>query len=139
MLTKKVSTKNLKELSSVSKKTSTELGVDILERKRIEKVLSKHPVRFIQRVYTIREIKSFPENKEIYYSIGFSLKEAIWKTLPPSTQKRAYFGDIEIIWNKGKTEIFLFGKKTKNLLVSFSFDKKYVLSSAIRFTRKHYD
>jgi len=139
MLTKRVSTKNLKELSSVSRKTITELGVDILERKRIKKIISKYPVRFIQRIYTTREIKNFPKNKEIYYSIGFSLKEAIWKTLSPSTQKLAYFGDIEIIWNKGKIEIFLFGKRKKNLLVSFSFDKKYVLSSAVRFTRKYYD
>lgn len=132
MLTKKVSIKNPMVSSLEGKRIRLEAGVDILERKRIKEAIKRYKDRFLKRVYTQREIKSFPEKKEIYYSINFSLKEAFWKTLPEEKQKTTYFDDIEIIWKREKPEIFLFREKTKNVEISFYFNKNFVVSSVIR-------
>ncbi|HPP66748.1 MAG TPA: 4'-phosphopantetheinyl transferase superfamily protein [bacterium] len=109
-----------------------DVGVDIIERKRIKQAILKHPKRFLKKIYTQRELENLPVKNELYHSIGFSLKEAVWKTLPPHTQKKTYFEDIEIIWNKDKPQIFLFGKKAKNFHIDFSFNKKIVITSALR-------
>jgi len=77
-------------------------GIDILERARIRKAITDYGERFVRKIFTKREIKNFPENRELYYSIGFSLKEAFWKTLPSDIQKKTYFDDIEIIWKRKK-------------------------------------
>lgn len=123
-------------MASSSASKDIEVGVDILERKRIRKAILRHPHRFLKKIYTANELENLPENKELYYSIGFSLKEAFWKTLAPNIQKKTYFEDIEIIWNKNNPEIFLSGKKVRNLHISFSFNKKFVLSLVVRFTGK---
>ncbi|MCX7705942.1 MAG: 4'-phosphopantetheinyl transferase superfamily protein [bacterium] len=123
--------------SSAGKKTRIEAGIDILERTRIKKAIKKYGDRFVNRIFTTREIRNFPEKKEIYYSIGFSLKEAFWKTLAPQIQKRIYFDDIEIIWKKQKPEIFLSGRKTNNLEVSLFYNRKLVICSILRHTEKN--
>ncbi len=138
MQTRKENIKGRRVLSSAGDKAIIELGVDILERKRIKKAISRHSDRFLKKIYTPNELKKFPENKELYYSIGFSLKEAFWKTLHPDIQKKTYFGDIEIIWNKKNPEIFLSGKKVRCLQVSYFFNKKLVLGLVVRPGGKQY-
>ncbi|HOK80614.1 MAG TPA: 4'-phosphopantetheinyl transferase superfamily protein [bacterium] len=131
MQTKKVSTKNPGELSLAGRKI--ESGIDVLERARIRMALKRYGERFLKKIYTERERKSFLEEKEIYFSIGFSMKEAFWKTLPADIQGKTYFDDIEILWDGNKLEIFLSGKKVKNAYLSYAFNKKNVLTTVIRY------
>ncbi|MGB9643459.1 MAG: holo-ACP synthase [Candidatus Ratteibacteria bacterium] len=130
MQTKKVSIRSPEELSSAG--NIIEAGVDILERARIKMALKRYGERFLKKIYTERERKSFPEEKEIYFSIGFSMKEAFWKTLPADIQEKTYFDDIEILWNGNKLEIFLSGKRVENVYLSYAFNKKNVLTTVIR-------
>lgn len=123
---------------SVDKRAGIKAGIDILERSRIGNAINKYGDRFVNKIFTKREIKSFPAEKELYYSIGFSLKEAFWKTLPEQFQKKTYFDDIEIIWKNKKPEILLNGKQTRSLNVSFFYDRKIVLCYVIRSTGEKY-
>ncbi|MCM8821765.1 MAG: 4'-phosphopantetheinyl transferase superfamily protein [Candidatus Omnitrophica bacterium] len=113
-------------------KAKIEAGIDILERERIKKAIISYGNSFLKRIFTQQEISSFPEKKELYFSIGFSLKEAFWKTLPSRIQKKTYFDDIEVIWKNNNPEIFLSGKKAKNIHTSLFFDEKVVMTSVMR-------
>ncbi|HXK45202.1 MAG TPA: 4'-phosphopantetheinyl transferase superfamily protein [bacterium] len=108
------------------------MGIDILERARINIALRRHGQRFLKKIYTQRERKSFPEEKEIYFSIGFSMKETFWKTLPENIQKKTYFNDIEILWDGDNLELFHSGKKVRNVHYSYAFNEKYVLTTVVR-------
>ncbi|MCM8816777.1 MAG: 4'-phosphopantetheinyl transferase superfamily protein [Candidatus Omnitrophica bacterium] len=123
-------------LCSANETTVFEAGIDILERSRIEKAINRYGGKFLNKIFTTREIENLPTNKLVYYSIGFSLKEAFWKTLPTKIQKKTFFNDIEIIWNKKKPEIFLNGKKIENLEVSFFFNKRIVMCCVIRHKKE---
>ncbi|MCM8788590.1 MAG: 4'-phosphopantetheinyl transferase superfamily protein [Candidatus Omnitrophica bacterium] len=113
-------------------KIKIEAGIDILERERIKNAIITYGDRFLKRIFTQREIASFPEKKELYFSIGFSLKEAFWKTLPTKLQKKTYFNDIEIVWRNGQPQVFLSGKKEENICKSLFFNEKIVMTSVIR-------
>ncbi len=131
MRIKKGNTRNHR-VSSSADDCQVVAGIDILERARIRKAITDYGERFVKKIFTKREIKNFPENRELYYSIGFSLKEAFWKTLPSDIQKKTYFDDIEIIWKRKKPEIFLSGIKAKNTDVSCIYSRKLILSYIIR-------
>lgn len=136
MQTEKANIKTLMASSSAGNQRFFEAGVDVIERIRIRKAISRYREKFLNKIFTPREIKSFPEEKELYYSIGFSLKEAFWKTLPAQVQKKTYFDDIEIIWKKGKPVIFVSGTVAKNFELSFFYSKKLVISCVIRYTKE---
>jgi len=87
------------------------VGIDILEFNRFQKVLKKRRDRFLDRVYTDKEVANTPKLKEeLFLCFTFSFKESIWKALPDYLQKEVGFKDIEIIWRRRKPQIFIKGK-----------------------------
>jgi len=90
-------------------------GIDIVEIERFKSILKRHGTRFLNRIYTDREIEAVPEGEEeLYFCFSFSFKESVWKALPDFLQKHVYFKDIEVLWN-GKNPSILVntGKKLK--------------------------
>jgi phosphopantetheine--protein transferase-like protein len=78
------------------------VGIDILDIKRLEKVIERYKEKFIKRIYTTKEIEHIPaQNRSYYMAVSFSFKEAIWKSLPDAQQKEFSFKDISIIWDNG--------------------------------------
>lgn len=106
-------------------------GIDILEINRIKKILKEEKKKniFIKKVFTDNEIKTFPDNKMLYYVLNFSFKESIWKAIPENLQKKTYMKHIEIFWKNNKPELFLLNKKIKNAHLEFIQTKKYIITT----------
>ncbi len=99
------------------------VGTDIVNIKRIEKVLTQHPVRFINRLLTNveqQEIKKHtnPRRKITWVAKRFAAKEAISKALGTGISATIRFHDMEIIHDdKGKPEVIL-SNHAQNYLAS---------------------
>ena len=90
------------------------IGNDIVEIKRIEKLLKKHNEKFKQWVYTENEIaycEKKNKNKAESYAARFCAKEAVSKAIGKGIGSEAAFKDIEVVNNSdGKPELVLHGK-----------------------------
>jgi len=115
------------------------LGIDIIEVKRIKKALEKWGKRFLERVYTPKELayclkKRYPEGS---LAGRFAAKEAVMKALGTGLTLGVSWKDIEIVNdNKGKPEVFLYGKTrkisgNKKVLVSISHTKEDAIAQAM--------
>jgi len=107
------------------------VGIDILEIERVKRVINRFGERFLSRVFTEKERESIPEkNTLLYYALGFSFKESVWKALPEKIQESTYFKDIEIYWSENHPSL-----QIKNLSfsysLSFSVNKEFVVTIAI--------
>ncbi len=59
------------------------IGIDIIEIKRIKKIIKEHGNRFLQKIFTEKEIKYCEQfnNKYERYAARFAAKEAIAKVI----------------------------------------------------------
>ena len=124
------------------------IGTDILEIKRIGKILNKHDKKFIKRIYGSNEI-SVIENKknnlDHYLSKRFAAKEATWKALNPKRGTGLIFNEIETLNHKNGKPFLLFSgmmeryvkEKEKELRaklkfeISLSDEKQYVIAFVV--------
>jgi len=96
-------------------------GIDIVDTDRFRRAAERYGDRFINRVFTAREMAAIPaRDKNLYLCISFSFKEAIWKAMPEIMQKDFYFRDIEVTWKRRKPIVSLKGK-TDNPGLSLHF------------------
>jgi len=114
-------------------------GIDIIEIERISKAVENR--KFIERIFTINEIKYFNSiNNNIYTIAGsFAAKEAIIKTLGTGLRGFKWI-DVEIVRNElGKPSVILYGKAKKiaddkgisNIELSISHCRQYAVAQAI--------
>ena len=118
-------------------------GVDIVDNKRIEKLLINN--NFLKRIFTKNEIKISKnrKNKINYFAKRFAAKEAFVKALGTGFRNKINFSDIEITNDiNGKPKLKISAKikqviqkkfKTKktNIYVSLSDEKKYSIAYVI--------
>ena len=92
------------------------IGTDIIENKRIKKSIKN--TRFINRIYTIKELKqsALIKNKTNYFSKRFAAKEAFVKALGTGFRQNINFKDIEVINDKMGRPYFIKTKKITNLV-----------------------
>ena len=99
------------------------IGTDILEIKRIGKILNKHDKKFIKRIYGFNEI-SVIENKknnlDHYLSKRFAAKEATWKAFNPKRGNGLIFKEIETLNDKNGKPYLFFSGETKSLKFSIA-------------------
>jgi phosphopantetheine--protein transferase-like protein len=101
-------------------------GIDIIEIDRFEKICKKYNKRFVNKIFTPSERK-YLKNDILKMAISFSLKEAIWKTLPEEIQKKTFFKDIKIGWKKEKP--FLLNEiENYKFLLSYSISENYAIT-----------
>ena len=109
------------------------IGTDILDLRRLKKIINKYDKKFINRIYGKKEIKIAQDklsNLENYFGKRFAAKEATWKALVSNRGEGIYFNEIEILNNiNGKPYLFFTGKtkkyiqkKEKNLKAKLKFD-----------------
>lgn len=114
------------------------IGNDIIETKRIEKLCKKFSTRFMHKVYTEREIEyceSKGKNKYQSYAARFAAKEAIFKAISNRLDNKYSIGwkDIEIINNEAGKPI----ANIKNMEfigeidISISHVKEYAIATAL--------
>ena len=88
------------------------LGTDIVNIKRLEKILKKNKKTFVSRVFSKNEISYCDKknNPARFYAKRYAAKEALSKALGTGIRKGINFKDIEVCNNSfGKPSIKLKG------------------------------
>jgi len=102
------------------------IGTDIVNIKRMEKLLKKNNKAFKQRIFSENEIRycDKKKNPSSYYSKRFAAKEALSKALGTGIRKGINLKDIEISNdNYGKPSIKLKGSTRKFLKEKINSNK----------------
>ena len=105
------------------------IGTDIVNIKRMEKVLKKRGAIFKNRIFSPNEIAYCEKknNSTSYYAKRYAAKEAFSKALGTGIRKKINFIDIEIFNDKyGKPSISLKGS-TASFLKKKIKKKKYFI------------
>ena len=122
------------------------IGTDIIDIRRIEKIIQKYGNKFIKRCFSIHEITRSESQFNIInsYAKRYAAKEACAKALGSGLARGVYWKDIEVRNNNlGKPIIILHNKATKilnqisskntRIEVSLSDEKNYAISNVIIF------
>jgi holo-[acyl-carrier protein] synthase len=97
-------------------------GIDIIEVKRIKRILDEHGERFLQRILTEKEIeycRSYSK-PELHFAGRFAAKEAYSKAIGTGVGKYFSWKDIEIL-NDEKGKPFIVHLKETDFS-GYSFD-----------------
>ena len=112
-------------------------GTDIIEIERIEENIKNHGEKFLNKIYTKKEIEYCEAkgiNKYESYAVRFAGKEAVFKALDLDSRENISWKEIEII-NKenGKPEVKLSQKMDglDYIEISLSHSKQYAIAFAI--------
>ena len=122
-------------------------GVDIVEVSRIKELAQKHGKKFLQRIFTPREIKYCDGRKNMFehYAARFAAKEAVMKTLRAGLDSIS-LKEIEVVRSpRGDVGTRLFGKAGEraddlgisNIHLSISHTEHYAVAFAIAETEEH--
>ena len=112
------------------------IGTDIVEIERIKNSIDKYGLKFIEKIYTPREIK-YCQNKENCYphfAGRFAAKESIKKAIFSSKIiKQIDFRSLEIFNDSHGVPKVKINEtlKIKNLQLSISHEKKYAVAFAL--------
>ncbi len=118
------------------------VGIDIVDISRIEGICGKWKRRFLERVYSEREIR-YCETKALpaqHYAARFAAKEAFLKCLGIGIGGGVNLKDVEVVNDKkGKPELKIRGKSrkivssdvAKNIHVSISHTDKNAVAVVI--------
>ena len=118
----------------------TGIGIDIVEIDRVQNALTKHGLRFIERICTPREASGHKMSDAAFFAGRWAAKEAISKALSCGIGSGCSFTDIEICNNScGAPEAVLSGaaKETmhklggKSIKISISHERSYAAAMAI--------
>ena len=114
-------------------------GIDIVEVKRVKRLVERWGDRFLHRVFTPSEIaycrgKSWPEQS---LAARFAAKEAILKAIGTGLSQRIRWTSMEIVNDKNGRPSVKLGKRIKDkigdkrILISMSHTKEYAVAQAI--------
>ena len=110
-------------------------GVDIVEISRIQEVLERHGERFLQRVYTEREIERYAKRTNSL-AARWAAKEAVAKALGCGIGEIGWT-DIEILDEEGAPRVQLHGNAAMLAaelgLVGWSISLSHTAEVAIAF------
>ena len=108
------------------------IGTDILDLRRINKILNKYDQKFICRIFGENEIqvsKSKLNYSDNYFGKRFAGKEATWKALSSTRGEGIFFREIEVLNDaNGKPYLFFTGKTKK-----YIEKKERKLSAKLKF------
>lgn len=78
------------------------MGIDIVEIRRIEEMISKYGDRFLTKVFTAAEISfcGAMAAPHVHYAGRWAVKEAFYKALPPQCQILSGWKSIEVLPDK---------------------------------------
>lgn len=114
------------------------VGVDIIEIPRVELALRRFGERFLQRVYTERELR-FCRGRVPELAVRFAGKEAVMKALGTGVRGIAW-REIEILpMRGGKPMVFLHGRARQraqalglhDFAISLTHSKDFAIASVV--------
>ncbi len=106
------------------------IGIDVEEIKRFSKLVKNQA--FVKRIFSENEIKYCSSKKDSirHFAVRFAGKEAVWKVLP--RKKNITITSISFKNDgSGKPEVFIDGKKTPHIDVSFSHSENTAVAVAL--------
>lgn len=109
------------------------IGTDIIEIERIKKLIDSEGTKFLERMFTQKEIEyceARKESKYQSYSVRFAGKEAIYKALSDKLENYTW-KDFEIVNSKkGKPEVCLHLdiEGLNSIEISLSHCKEYAVA-----------
>lgn len=121
------------------------IGIDIIEIDRIKESVEKFGDRFLNKVYTQKELDYCLKKKYKYQHLAarFAAKEAVYKALATGWNQDASWQNIEILNEpNGMPIVTLHGKlnrflhKGRDLKISMSHSRDYVTCMAIVYRRE---
>ena len=118
------------------------IGIDLVENKRIEKIISKWGEKFLQRVFSEGEINYCGRHIQasLHYGARFAAKEAFLKALGIGLGRGVKLLEIEVVHDdQGKPDLFLHGaahqqieqKLIKRIHLSLTHTRNYASAIVI--------
>jgi len=95
------------------------IGTDILDVRRISKILNKYDQSFINRIYGSNEIKILKNKSKcinLFLGKRFAAKEATWKAISPKRGEGLVFKEIETLNDINGKPYLYFSGATKNYI-----------------------
>ena len=124
------------------------IGTDIIEKNKKKKSIEDTDNKFIERVYTNKEIEyceSRKSQKYQHYAVRFAGKEAVFKAIS-STLKNKFeidWKDIEILNDSsGRPYVNILKSKISekiNIDISLSHCKEYAVANVIAYIERNAD
>ncbi len=121
------------------------IGIDIIEIERIKESIDKLGDRFLNKIYTKKELEYCvaKANKYQHYAARFAAKEAIYKAISTSYGKGIGWHEVEIFNEpNGMPSVKLYGNlknflgDDKDLKITMSHSDNYVTCFAILYLKK---
>ena len=115
-------------------------GTDIIEIERVKESIENLGEKFLERVYTKKEIEyceSKKRQKYQHYAARFAAKEALFKAISWKLEDKyeICWKDIEVLNNKqGRPELKVIGvdlKNIENIDISISHCKSYAVANVV--------
>ena len=123
-------------------------GIDIIDIKRIEKIIKKFNFKFKKRCFHISEIKKSESRMRSVesYAKRYAAKEACAKALGAGLARGVFWKDIEVqndkygmpiikLHNKARKLFNSFSKKKCSIDVSLSDEKNYAIANVIIYEK----
>lgn len=124
------------------------IGTDIIEISRIKKSIEDTDNKFIERIYTNKEIEyceSRKSQKYQHYAVRFAGKEAVFKSISSMLKKKfeVDWKDIEILNDSsGRPYVNILKSKISdkiNIDISLSHCKEYAVANVIAYIEMDVD
>ena len=118
-------------------------GTDIIEIERVKNSIENIGKRFLETIYTEKEIEyceSRKMQKYQHYAARFAAKEAIFKALSTRIGKKYSWKDFEVLNDEnGKPKVFLATEinNLEDIDISISHCKEYAVASVIAIYKEN--
>ncbi len=122
---------------------SISCGTDIIEIERIRRSIEKLGEKFLNEVYTDKEIQyceSRKKQKYQHYAARFAAKEAIFKAISRNLKDKYEVGwkDIEVLNDEqSRPYVKIKEEKKTNIDISISHCKEYAVATAVMITEEN--
>ena len=117
-------------------------GTDIIEIGRIKESIEDLGAKFLNRIYTQKEIEyceSKKSQKYQHYAARFAAKEAIFKAISKELNDKYEIGwkDMEIFNDEqGRPQVKIRGVQKENIDISISHCKEYAVAMVVMLVEK---
>ena len=122
-------------------------GIDLVDFNRIDQMLEKHGERFLNRIFTDKELQYAQNVKNNIEKLSgrFACKEAVLKMLGTGWRGKIAWTDIEITNNSlGRPQVNLTGEvqkiakqiKIKQITISITHTSNFAIASAVALADK---